>query len=236
MKRQISLLYLPARHSLQWVVMILGVMAVIQLGVAYGTLRADSAIDLETLLDGRFFRWAGGIALTGVVATVTYLCSGSGIYYTMERLPVPKWTIKWWFVLYGVLVMLLCWAVQLLVVLLVCVGYQHMAAIEMIHTQTVLIASYFSYYFHRLMPLADTVSLVSTVVLYLCLGIGSGLGAVSVWYGKRPIGILIVALCTGFEFGSIGSDVLGKALSGLAFCLVFMMAAKLTEMRGEGKT
>ena len=106
-----SLFYLTSA-PLWKVLTILLCLAGVQLGGALWLLQEPDIL-VDTLLDHLLFRWSAAVALALVMAVLLYTTGGYNAGYTMARLRLKAKTQFRWFMLRGVLMFFLCWAVQL---------------------------------------------------------------------------------------------------------------------------
>ena len=197
-----SLFYLTSA-PLWKVLTILLCLAGVQLGGALWLLQEPDIL-VDTLLDHLLFRWSAAVALALVMAVLLYTTGGYNAGYTMARLRLKAKTQFRWFMLRGVLMFFLCWAVQLGIVLGVCQIYAARQAELSAGNQFLLLASYSSSYFHRLLPLADGLQWIYTIAIYVLMGIASGMGAYFSFSGKRTLWPPVVCLCTGLDRTTLG--------------------------------
>lgn len=203
MKKHYSLFFLAAASLWRVLAILLG-LAAVQFAAAIWLVQ-NNGLFLYDLLDHFLFRWSAAIALTLIMA-VLIRSTGGGYTtgYTMERLRVKRSAQLWWFSLWGILVFLLCWAVQLGIVLGVCSLYAKGQEVLPWGKQMLLLNSYYSSYFHGLLPLSDGLGWVYTTVFYVLLGMTSGLGVIRSFYGKRTLWPLVICLCSGLVRSPLG--------------------------------
>lgn len=198
-----SLFYLTAT-PLWKVLTILACLAGVQLGGALWLLQEPDIL-VDTLLEHPLFRWSSAVALALVMAVLLYTNGGYNAGYTMARLRLNTKTQFRWFMLRGVLMFFLCWAVQLGILLGVCQIYAARQEELYAGNQFLLLASYSSGYFHRLLPLSDILSWIFTLSFYVLLGVASGMGGYFSFSGKRTLWPPVVCLCSGLNTSPLGS-------------------------------
>lgn len=197
MRKTGSLLYLTVAASFWRVLVILARMAVVQLGVAVG---------MPKLLPGSygapyvFSHWAFRLPAAAALILVMYTLMRSHgsrptqTGYTMLRLPVSPTQVFLSYLVYAVAVLLLCWFVQLAVVV---AATQLLAALYPAFDwgkQMLFLTSVQSGYVHVLLPLLDGWSWASTTMIYVGLGFITAVGMVRSWQGKLLVWSFIFPL------------------------------------------
>ncbi len=148
--------------------------------------------------------------------------------YTLRRLAVSEWTFTLLNALYNALVLLIFWAVQTGIALVLCKLFLMNTADHLVNPQTVFLAFYRDNYLHSLLPLAEISRWARNIAYTLSIGICAAAGPCMMRRGQG----IILSLCPAVLYflvcvrpvGEIGFDifqslvVLATAASALFIC------------------
>ena len=197
MRKTGSLLYLTVAASFWRVLVILAGMAVVQLGVAVGIPKVlPESYGAPYVFSHLAFRLPAAAALILVMYTLirSHGSRPTQTGYTMLRLPVSPTQVFLSYLVYAVVVLLLCWFAQLAVVV---AAAQLLAALYPAFDwgkQMLFLTSVQSGYVHVLLPLLDGWSWASTTMIYVGLGFITAVGMVRSWQGKLLVWSFIFPL------------------------------------------
>ena len=218
MKKHLSVLALSVRIVLYKVLAICALSAVLQIGLCIfslprGTAQDGPAISLEFLIGLSSFGRIAGVAFLAVCAVLCFCgCDRSSSHsgYTLRRLSVGERTTVLWAAAANAGMLLLLWASQLAVALVINLLYRQTVPASQLGDQSLLIAFYRSGYLHALLPLREISLFVRNLILLAGLSICCAIFSYHQRRGRYRLEPLILALFALFYFsqevGSFGSD------------------------------
>ena len=235
MKRQLSLLMLVSRSQLYRAILILAAMAAAQLGLAlWGIQHLDvnAGVAVEKVLDWWPVRWTAAVAMAGLFVCLGAVGRRGGrVDYTWYRLPISNVARDVWPMVFGVLVFLIVWAVQLAVAVSVVSLYGQLQP-ERYHQQTLFLAAYRSSYFHGLLPLEDGWRWAVTIFRYLGLGLYGGITMIRSVRGKRTIHPFVSLIAMTIITSALGSYEWDTIVLGV---LWFMLCIAIVQLPGRAE-
>lgn len=164
-----------------------------------------------------------GLVTTTAMLMDTLSQSGSKLDYTIRRLRIGSRSLCLCQSVFNIACLLMFWAVEILVALLLCRLW--VSSMEVESHQTVYLAFYRSELLHSLLPLDDVSRWVRNFVVFICLGICSACAPGIQRRGGQHWGVLALPVVLAFAFPSgiavVSYDVL-LALGGVvaAFALI----------------
>ncbi|OUN25441.1 hypothetical protein [Pseudoflavonifractor sp. An85] len=218
MKKSLSVLSLAATTSFWRILAILAALAVTQLLTAYWMLCNLYAPPLESILDFPVYRFSPAVAIT--LATLVLLNAHGGtrsrVNYTMARLSIPSRSLLLIHMVYCVGIYLLFWLFQVSMVIATAALFRFLAPLDAFSVQLELLTCYRSVYLHPLLPLADWPFWITTPLVYLGLGVNTGIGMVRSWEGKVYMPPVVFAVSTALYAAKPGDY-------GWGICLMFAL-------------
>ena len=228
MKRYLSIFMLLSRSVLYKLLAVFFGTAALHTAV-YFLLRGQRNIEAIYNHWGMKTVFGVGLFLTTALLVRTLTQAGSKLDYTIRRLRIGKRSLCLCQSVFNVACLLMFWAVEILVALLLCRMWVSTMGVE--SHQTVYLAFYRSELLHSLLPLDDVSRWVRNLVVFICLGICSACGPVLQRRGSGYWGILILPVVLGFVFPSGIAVVTYDVL--LAFLSVVAAFAALVDAWGE---
>lgn len=192
MKKHLSVLMLFVRSSIFKILILLTAMSAVQITLFWMKLKSfDSMMDANMVangLDSVYLRSAMGIeyiitnsriswvlGITYILMTIILLrsCAGSGgkQVYTFQRLSISEHGVFAWQAVCNTGFYFLLWAVQALVILVICMLYVNNVHESLTTHQTVFLAFYRSNFIHCLIPLEHVARWVRNVFVIFDMGI-----------------------------------------------------------------
>lgn len=180
MKRYLSIFQLLARSSLYRLLALFLLMGLIQFGLFSNVLSAQVSLrscNLESAIADARLSWVFTLgALLSFILLAAVGCDlGSRQRYTLRRLPVSEKKLFLCQSVYNSLSYFLLLAAELLITLLLCKLYLAKGDPDLINSQTLMLASYRSPFFHALLPLSDQLLWWRNLLLILSMGIVTAL-------------------------------------------------------------
>lgn len=171
-----SVLMLMARSTIYKVLGLLTLMVVVEGGLFCYTLSlgfGEINYGLELLIRQSRISWVFGAAFVAVtyLLTRTGWKGGSKQGYTLMRLSISERWVFFWQSVYNAVCYVILWAVQVLVVMLLCWVYTIQAPEGYVTGQTVFLAFYRSDFLHSLLPFEDALLWVTNILLVASLSI-----------------------------------------------------------------
>ena len=218
MKKHLSVLALSVRIVLYKVLAICALSAVLQIGLCIFSLprgtAQDGFCDLAGVFDWPFFFWpdcrCGFSCGLNTRSSVGCDRSSSHSGYTLRRLSVGERTTVLWAAAANAGMLILLWASQLAVALVINLLYRQTVPAFQLGDQSLLIAFYRSGYLHALLPLREISLFVRNLILLAGLSICCAIFPYHQRRGRYHLEPLILALFALFYFsqevGSFGSD------------------------------
>ena len=228
MKRYLSIFMLLSRSVLYKLLAVFFGTAALHTAV-YFLLRGQRNIEAIYNHWGMKTVFGVGLFLTTALLVRTLTQAGSKLDYTIRRLRIGKRSLCLCQSVFNVACLLMFWAVEILVALLLCRMWVSTMGVE--SHQTVYLAFYRSELLHSLLPLDDVSRWVRNLVVFICLGICSACGPVLQRRGDGHWGILVLPVVLGFVFASGIAGVTYDVL--LAFLSVVAAFAALVDAWGE---
>ena len=228
MKRYLSIFMLLSRSVLYKLLAVFFGTAALHTAV-YFLLRGQRNIEAIYNHWGMKTVFGVGLFLTTALLVRTLTQAGSKLDYTIRRLRIGKRSLCLCQSVFNVACLLMFWAVEILVALLLCRMWVSTMGVE--SHQTVYLAFYRSELLHSLLPLDDVSRWVRNLVVFICLGICSACGPVLQRRGDGHWGILVLPVVLGFVFASGIAVVTYDVL--LAFLSVVAAFAALVDAWGE---
>ena len=223
MKRYLSIFMLLSRSVLYKLVAVFFGTAALHTAVYFVLLGSQRNIEAIFNHWGMKTIFGVGLFLTTAMLVSTLTQSGSKLDYTIRRLRIGKGGLCLCQSVFNVACLLMFWAVEILVALLLCRLWVNTMGAE--SHQTVYLAFYRSELLHSLLPLDDMSRWVRNFVVFICLGICSACAPVIQRRGGQHWGVLALPVVLGFVFPSgiavVTYDVLLAFLSVVAaFALI----------------
>ena len=217
MKQHLSVLMLAARSTLYKLLGLFLIMAAAESVLFYITMQkaqAEGLHGLEQMITQSRLALVCGVCFL-LVCTLLSLTGcelfGSKLRYTIKRLSVREGTTVLWWAVYNILIFFVFWAVQLLIVLLLCRFYTSTLDPAQLSDQTMFLAFYRHKFLHSLLPLAETSRYIRNVILILGLGVSSACFSFRQRQNQKGIAIFLLAVVTVLmfsrEMGSFGNDI-----------------------------
>lgn len=220
MKQHLSVLMLAIRSSFYKLLALLAVMAVSE-GILFHFALENNQV-LEYAFDDAYTRFlflAGFAALCILLTLPGSERSGNKERYTLRRLGVSERAVVLWTWLGNACCILIFWAAQLAIVLLLCKYYTMSVGPGAFNSQTVFLAFYRSSFLHSLLPLAELTRWMRNIALVVCLGGSTAAAPCRMRRGETPFDTIVLMIASIVLFvrpvGSIWSDIL---LTGYAVC------------------
>ena len=239
MRKHLSVLALWAGSTLHWVLGIAGVTAGAQLLLFRRALAmaAEEPIVLDEAVK------AAGIPLAATVGFVLFCAllsisgcalQGSRTEYTLRRLSVREESAVLWKAGYHVVCLLLFWAVQVGVLLLVCRWYSDALPAQYRSEQTAFLAVYRIEFFHGLLPLENQLVWWRNIVAVLGLALNTACFSFRQRRGKFSILPLLALLTVLWGFCGGVREAAVHELMILAICMwmAFDVYALICSRRG----
>lgn len=240
MRQHLSVLMLAARSTIYKVLGLFVAMAVTEGTLFYFALQkalGGEPIGLEQLISQSQIAVVCGICFILLCALLSLTGSefgGGKLRYTLQRLSVREEITVFWWAAYNVVCLLLFWAVQLLIALLLCQLYVTQMDLTYVSGQTVLLAFYRNSWLHSLLPLAETSRYIRNGVLILSLGVCASCFSFRQRHGEPGIAVVALAVVVTVSFpkamGSFGSDLF---LAFIALCITTGAVAGIWKERGD---
>ena len=225
MKRYLSIFMLLSRSVLYKLLAVFFGTAALHTAV-YFLLRGQRNIEAIYNHWGMKTVFGVGLFLTTALLVRTLTQAGSKLDYTICRLRIGKRSLCLCQSVFNVACLVMFWAVEILVALLLCRMWVSTMGVE--SHQTVYLAFYRSELLHSLLPLDDVSRWVRNLVVFICLGICSACGPVLQRRGDGHWGILVLPVVLGFVFPSgiavVTYDVLLAFLSVVAAFALIVIA------------
>lgn len=181
MKKHISVFMLMVRYSFYRVLGLLAVMATVEAGLFWMTLKrgfSQEGYGLEYVIDKSHIAFVFFIAF---VIMDIFLISFAGYEkmethrYTLMRLSVTRKEVYYLQSIYNMLCYLLFWAMQILIVILLGYLYVKNAPAEYVTGQTIFFAFYRNSFLHSLLPFEDFPYWIRNILLCFALGFMSAM-------------------------------------------------------------
>jgi len=171
MRQHISYWMLLCRSTIVKILTLFAAMTAAEVGLFF--LRGTQAVGLEQMAQAAWLKWvfAAALVLMTVILEGTLSTSGSKLDYTLRRLGLGRRSQFLWQSLYNVLCLLLLWAVQLFVAILLCRLW--MDAREGLRGQELFLAFYRDEFFHSILPLDDLSRWGRNLFAFACMGVSS---------------------------------------------------------------
>lgn len=176
MRQHSSVLMIAARSTIYRILALLLLMIAAETALFWRLLRKAPTGELYALqelfrLSGiAFVSGAAFLLLCAILCLVGYELSGSRTRYTIQRLSVHEKTSALLWGVYNMLCLLLFWAVQLLIVMLLCRLYFARMDPMYYNDQSIFIAFYNNSFLHSLLPLDETSRYIRNAMIILALG------------------------------------------------------------------
>ena len=184
MRKHLSVLALWYRCSFKSVALTLVVMSAAEMILfARALSQFDPAfpVALEQLLEGSLIPQA---CMMGFMWTVLNLYSMSGSY-TLARLSIREEAAALWQTVYNACCLLLFWAVQGILILMMCLWYARWMDSAYVSGQTAVLAAYRIPFFHRFLPVADWLIWLSNLLLVTELAFSPACAGLRLRRGSR---------------------------------------------------
>lgn len=220
MKQHGSVFLLMARATLHKALGLLALMAAVEGGLFWLTLRrgpTDSGFGLEGVVQNSRIVWVFGVCFLLLFALLAWTCRRISGTDTARRLSVGEVWVVFWQSVYNVLCCLLFWAAQILTAIALCRLYAAQAPAEYVTNQTVFLAFYRSEFLHSILPFEDAVFWVRNALLALALGVSAARRP-----GRRDRALwapVFLAVSAGFFHGGIGDGTAGLVAAVLALAV-----------------
>lgn len=202
MKRYYSVLAIGARSSIYKIIGILLAMVALQAGLFYllaAQTPAKAPLSPEGMILQSHIPWvsaAAFAAVCGVLCLAGSEVSHSRVRYTIRRLSVrERETVLLW-AGYNTMCFLLFWAVQALILLLLCKWYLGGLDPAYHSRQSLFLACYRSAFLHSLIPMEEVSRLVRNLLLAAALGLLTARFSFLQRRDKKSIGIFVLAAIT----------------------------------------
>lgn len=240
MKKHISVFMLIVRYSLYRILALLTVMAAVETGLFWMTLKrgmSQEGYGLEYVIDKSHI--AIVFFLTFVIMDI-FLISFTGYEkvethrYTLMRLSIPRKEVYYLQSLYNTFCYLLFWAIQILIV--VGLGYLYMenAPTEYVTNQSVFLAFYRNGFLHSLLPFEDWPYWIRNILICVALGLRSAMYLSEESKPKRLYGTFWGATYATF-IGNIGSYGLCILLGTFAMVCIVLEIRRMHKEEKEGR-
>ncbi|WP_152967692.1 hypothetical protein [Oxobacter pfennigii] len=158
---------------------------------------------------------------------------GGKLRYTVQRLSVREEAVVFLWAGYNAVCFFLFWAVQLVIVLVLCRLYVTQMDTAYVSGQTIFLAFYRSNFLHSLLPLEEISRYVRNGILILTLGVCASCFSFRQRRGERGSAVVVLAVIVAVSFpnamGSFGSDIF---LSLVALCIAAGAVAGIWKERG----
>lgn len=237
MKKHMSVLMLAFHATVYKALGVLVLMGGVQALLFWMTFRATGDTGFETLLAQSRVSWACG---AGFLLYVFILClgglerSGAKPGYTLKRLSVDEKTVVLWWALANCIFLLIFWAAQLGIVLLLFRLYEALAGAGGSGGQALFLAFYRSPFLHSLLPLDESSRYARNLLFLTGLGVSAACFSWRQRRGQWGLALLILAAAAlAFfprELGRSGSD---GILSVMALATGGMAVYRLWEEQGD---
>jgi len=184
LRKHLSVLALWYRCSFKWEALCMVVMSVAELVLFARALgKADPAVSvaLEELLAGSLIPQVCMLGFTYVVCGL-YSMSGAN---TLARLSIREETAALWQTVYNACCLLLFWAVQAVLILIMCLWYARWMDSAYVSGQTAVLAAYRIPFFHRFLPVADWLIWLSNLLLVTELAFSPACAGLRLRRGSR---------------------------------------------------
>ena len=224
MRQHISYWMLLCRSTIVKILALFSAMTVAEVGLFF--LRGTQAAGLEQMAQTMWLKWVfgGALVLMTIILEGTLSTSGSKLDYTLRRLGLGRRSQFLWQSLYNVLCLLLLWAVQLFVAILLCKLW--MDTREGLRGQELFLAFYRDEFFHSILPLDDLSRWFRNLVCFICMGVSSACVPVCRRRGKYCPASVAQAVWMVLQFpqemGQRGYDMMVMIVCG---ALTFMCMA-----------
>jgi len=164
MRKHLSVLALWYRLNFKRTAFLLSVMAASELALfARALYKNDPAtpVAMETLLENSYITTACMLAFVYIVVEFYHI----GDRNTLGRLSIREEAVALWHGAYNGVCLLLFWAVQAMVILVMCLWYVRWLDPAYVSAQTVVLAIYRIPFFNRFFPLADWLLWLGNILL-----------------------------------------------------------------------
>lgn len=231
MKKHFSALMIAARSTIYKIAALLLLMTAAEAALFWRLLRkapSGELYSLQELFEASGIAFVSGAAfllLCAILCLVGYELSGSRTRYTIQRLSVHEKTSALLWGVYNMLCLLLFWAVQLLVVMLLCRLYFARVDPMYYNDQSIFIAFYNNSFLHSLLPLDETSRYIRNAMIFFTLGISLACLSLKQRRGQKGVGIAFFTVTATLTFprktGGLLSDLL-IIITALAVALYYL--------------
>lgn len=241
MRNYLSVIALAARGTLFKVLGILLIMAAAELGIFYVKLNGYADLPLlENIIDTCFIRYiftAGFILAT--VQLFFFLSRKSNVQtrYTLSRLPIKETRVSAVFAVYNLSIILIAWAVQLLLIVIMGQMYIQANTAEP-YSPVLFLAFYRSPFLHGLLPLEDWFGNITNLIFFIALALSLSAEELRMRHGKIPASLFILlavfAVTANRALGNNGStSILFFASCAIGAFAIFTIVRGVTPKEEE---
>lgn len=179
---------------------------------------------LNDVIDEGHIMLVFGLSAVCMYALLCGICSAKGsnrMRYTLYRLPLSERFLPWIWMLCNVFVIMIFWAFQLGLLLILSRIFMHEPHIASSYLG-VFLAAYEVPVFHSLLPLGDIWLHIENIILIISAAVSASLFALKQLHGRFNFAAPLLAVCTfvSFSRSATGSFVSGAKLFMLAACIV----------------
>ena len=189
MKQQLSVPMLAARATFYKILGALALMGVVEGALFH--LGLSRSVSLESAFRTGFTQLVFRCTFIVIFILLISWARAANTRYTIRRLPVSERVFTLWNALYGILIFLILWGVQLGFALLLCKYYLLSADPTLVNPQTVFLAFYRSDFLHSLLPLAEVSRWVRQFAFVITLGVCSACAPCLIRRSYKPVAVLL---------------------------------------------